>query len=962
MDKKTLMLLAEYWKDPVAKISITTTLTISVLIALVYSTFSACTIIFSYILGCIVCGLIILYKDVIFKYIPQFCTLFGYRDLQKPSVPGKLIECDLCNNGKCLRHKPKPIKEPWNNLYIHRDLDHSIKQLYEKILENFVIGWYQDVSKDKRFEYAVKKSLKYSTSIVLRRVKQIDFSILLMDKLLPVALSHLYGVSKSMKSRKNIDSNTGGNFMICAKPYVQHYALKDRNTEIEYIRTITEKLMPLLIDKEDHECRNFISLIREILSCWVLLPLTDCLADPTIINNIIISIFSNTKEYDDDLKNKQVPLLKEFYIMPKPLTFIQGKSTLALLLKNHSLLYCFMQYLKRTDRINLLQFCLHIDDMNNMLMRPAPTGLPNSTGNSKDIKQKHLDRLQNSLQSVMNVYLRNNSSDQLMQFVTISPKHLKDIEAVTKMDPEKVGLATVAPIYELYDKVFSYLDGLLNDFYTSPEFLELTYGPKNPVEVCKTSINSSLRPRQHQNQANQSPLQLSQTQSRLSNISTKIKGALRGGPVDGQLLPNSSFYTMEYTGHQSHYPKLSDYIVKVHSVENTNGSQTSEALFRVHCEVQIYPLPNSMLPNYSPNNFVTPHNVMQTVKEKSFHTLRNEVGSTGEWDVLPDVRTHSLEERRLSYELFLQSLVANKSLSRKQQERVASFLMPPTSSGLLCSNIDGQHDENIIASGGMASDGNIGANLYQSVAHKLRKERGQHLQCFTSALFKSVQEYGSNGNYPSNTEDINGKNEILRNSTHASEKMINKRLSNNRFSLVFGDHFRESQRFDGDEYFHTSMPSVVRGPSQCILFLLVRLLSAPKFVIRVVLALSNFFGTFLDKIINCLVQRKIVESSEICEIGLASLINMLTDTLFPATKPEKIEKSVVASNNALLCETAKQKLHKFSNTKRLSKYWPELSRCLLEMHQALQHPTLNKQLVYSLFDIVITEIFPEILN
>lgn len=90
-------------------------------------------------------------------------------------------------------------------------------------------------------------------------------------------------------------------------------------------------------------------------------------------------------------------------------------------------------------------------------------------------------------------------------------------------------------------------------------------------------------------------------------------------------------------------------------------------------------------------------------------------------------------------------MVANKSLSRKQQERVASFLMPPTSSGLLCSNIDGQHDENIIASGGMASDGNIGANLYQSVAHKLRKERGQHLQCFTSALFKSVQEYGSNG-------------------------------------------------------------------------------------------------------------------------------------------------------------------------------------------------------------------------
>lgn len=57
---------------------------------------------------------------------------------------------------------------------------------------------------------------------------------------------------------------------------------------------------------------------------------------------------------------------------------------------------------------------------------------------------------------------------------------------------------------------------------------------------------------------------------------------------------------------------------------------------------------------------------------------------------------------------------------------------------------------------------------------------------------------------------------------------------------------------------------------------MVRLLHAPKLIIRIVLALSNFFGTFLDKIINYIIQKKIVESSEFCEIGLASLINMLT--------------------------------------------------------------------------------------
>lgn len=106
-----------------------------------------------------------------------------------------------------------------------------------------------------------------------------------------------------------------------------------------------------------------------------------------------------------------------------------------------------------------------------MLMKPT-SSIPNT---SADNKQKHLTRLQNSIKSITSIYLRTNSSDQLMQFVYVTPKQIKDIEAVSKIDPENIGLATVAPIYELYDKVFSYLDGLLNEFYTSPEVTFFTY-------------------------------------------------------------------------------------------------------------------------------------------------------------------------------------------------------------------------------------------------------------------------------------------------------------------------------------------------------------------------------------------------------------------------------------------------------------------------------------------------------
>lgn len=39
-------------------------------------------------------------------------------------------------------------------------------------------------------------------------------------------------------------------------------------------------------------------------------------------------------------------------------------------------------------------------------------------------------------------------------------------------------------------------------------------------------------------------------------------------------------------------------------------------------------------------------------------------------------------------------------------------------------------------------------------------------------------------------DDTNNENVVMRNSTHSSDKLFNKRLTSNRFSLVFGDHFR----------------------------------------------------------------------------------------------------------------------------------------------------------------------------
>lgn len=52
--------------------------------------------------------------------------------------------------------------------------------------------------------------------------------------------------------------------------------------------SIFQYILPLLLC-----CRNFSVLIRELLSGWILLPITDVLADPAVVNSLLLLLLDN---------------------------------------------------------------------------------------------------------------------------------------------------------------------------------------------------------------------------------------------------------------------------------------------------------------------------------------------------------------------------------------------------------------------------------------------------------------------------------------------------------------------------------------------------------------------------------------------------------------------------------------------------------------------------------------------
>lgn len=95
----------------------------------------------------------------------------------------------------------------------------------------------------------------------------------------------------------------------------------------------------------------------------MLLPAIDALADPENINMLVTLSTHRQTSLSDAAETINVPMLQSWVTAPTihpPITQNCLKQSLDEVLNNPDLLYMFMQHIKETGPMNLLQFCLDI--------------------------------------------------------------------------------------------------------------------------------------------------------------------------------------------------------------------------------------------------------------------------------------------------------------------------------------------------------------------------------------------------------------------------------------------------------------------------------------------------------------------------------------------------------------------------------------------------------------------------
>ncbi|KAJ8713252.1 hypothetical protein PYW07_013622 [Mythimna separata] len=862
--------------------------------------FHFATIAFSYVLGCVACyyGL---NSNILHDYIDKLKCHFvseTYKDEGDAPVRG----CETCGSKDCGRHDSSISAEPWVGLQIHKQLDQAIEDFYNTILEQFINSWYSKVTLQPFFVDELRYQLRYASACLLQRAIKINYARFITSRLVPCALRH-YSVCAARPGAA-LDSKMA-----------LHPAAANRNAELKYLRCITNAIMPYLLKNNELHNPVFRVLIREIFAGWVLLSLTDVLADPYILNTLIIlATGDETMAQLPSTPNYKVEFLETFVRQTESIYSQRCKLLrieLDVVITEQEHFFAFLQFMKTTSHLHLLNFYNDIKSFQTKLLNP-------------DINSSEEESLLRQARVMYSTYLA--VGHPLPVFGELA----QELQALLQHDNTINKFQTSRALYQAARQSHAVLEKLwLPKFLHSEEFYFLLLGSRIPVGYQKQMVKKP-----HDRLLN-SALKLGH----------KIKGALKPQTVDGQVL---DCYTNcdDSEGDGVDNMDILKYLdnLAVEDAEKGHDLSTYKVvLTNVETKLQAPPRRGTVRVFT-----LTVHRVeavsgasLWSVErsEHDFHLLRSKLhefhGDRLLLDLtLPSRRDNSpLETLRYKYEDFLQRLLQKSLLQTSELLRI--FLTE-----------DGDFSIVVQASTLNATSSDLG-NIYQSVAHRLRKEKGQHLESFLRNLLVSsdIERYQALKQGTSHVEEAQEMSEDIAVEVQTKRQ----RRVRNIHASVFGNNFDVPAGVSGVD---TEYQASVVGFTQCLMYALLKVVRVRGVIAHVAGSLLALTRQLVDDAFNCLLNRTL--RNLLNERRLAHLIRLGHGLLFG-----RKQMSPRADARATRAQAQRQ-----------------LQRCIPQgaallggaglrtaadtAFEIIQTPHLNKQLVYNLLDLCVMELFPEL--
>lgn len=817
-------------------------------------------------------------------------------------------------------------KSASEDVWVPSDIDEALERLYERIVREFVESWYTEVSPecDEEFLQEIRHLLKDATENIINRVAKVDLTRFILSDVIPVALQHLdtylwvcqHHQLQNLNHKKTVcpshQSSIQADGRKCSchlhKTWVEFAGtsvqpvLLSRKAEAEYLETLSAKLLPLVLTKKVSQSRLGGTLGSAALAGIIFQPLLDLLTSPKTINFLLRQWFSPEPiEKFGSCQDPPVRLLTRFlhvHNQPKPSAL---HVDLSAVMKNQTLLYQFIQFLKNEGGINLLQFCLAVEDFNKRMM-------------VIDLSDEDMASLHEETETLFKTYIKSNAP----HFINFEDEIVRDIGEVVRGHPRQIEkLRTTPPLFRAYEQVFNNLeDNYCPRFLKSDEYFGFVLGKR----LSEMKDSSSMKNVSN----NKSPGH--SMKRRLSKIKHDVMG---GGTLEGSPEPDlDNAYD------------LADYIEEGEDEEEEICARDDVCEFRDLSAWRV------MIPRLEARTDAGKACFVFIIQVQRIDVTSRKDGADLEWTVERQYHEfYSLQSALVQYHGVFEDaklpprskLFGGKGLDVLQsklepfQDYLINLLLKPSlrKSELLYTFLTSAKEFSEATSQVDLS------RMIKNVPMKLQKERGQFLQSFISTFVASTVSPPSR---PAKLEwDTNS-------STEALDSLPDP---------LYGDNFASLAPFQSPSLGPTHETSVI-GLYDTILYILVRLFHCNEVISRLMTSLRWIVADSFNHFAHFTIATKL---QEVLTSGrIAHVIQVIEESIFEEDAPELTTEEVKARADLTLQMFRQYLPNKLMEAILQEKFGSGTETIFL----ALQDPLLNKQLAYTLLETLLVKLFPEL--
>ena len=433
-------------------------------------------------------------------------------------------------------------------------VDAALEDLLNQLIENYVESWYQmllihepDQMRDHKFIHEVKYMIRHAVANLILRLVEVDLVDLVTRDLITTVMNHIVVYQNGKRKSKSAQYVEEAVLQEYQQDNLIHLAVTSRDNELIYLKKLSELLLPHLLPPKYVNCSYARTLIREIVSSLILLPVIDAVSDPSFVNRMLVESLGGhaaDDSYSNDVQSGRVEILTGFSSSShccgksettssdeKAQTMSFGIS-LKQVADDAQMLFLFMQFLKEEGAVNLIQFYLAYEALTVKLLNPDPS---------------HYDTevLVSEARTLYKSFIDPVSIDCIRFSDSSVEKEVRNILSECEKKQKSVAkLRTCESLYTASFEVNLILEKYYLDvFFETSFYLKMVSGPRWPsLEAAAYSfITPDVIPKKFQHKHRR--------QTSMTSLKRVVKESFWPSPDDGLIPPSASFNS--FTGMRS---------------------------------------------------------------------------------------------------------------------------------------------------------------------------------------------------------------------------------------------------------------------------------------------------------------------------------------------------------------------------------------------------------------------------